>query len=68
MDNLREKLTPRQAQIVDLMCRDCLVRKEIAKKLKLNLRTVDSHLVNIYKTLGVRNKTELTVNWMYERD
>jgi NarL family two-component system response regulator LiaR len=51
------RLTPRELEIVDLGARG-LVNKEIAYKLSLSARTVQSHWRNIFTKLGVGSRME----------
>jgi DNA-binding NarL/FixJ family response regulator len=54
-----DKLTPRQQQVARLVARG-LTNAEIAKQLHIESATVSSHLKNIYVTLGVHSRTELS--------
>jgi len=51
-------LTRRESDIVSLI-KQHLSTKEIAKRLKINLRTVENHLVHIYTKTGVSSREEL---------
>ncbi|MCC7041640.1 MAG: response regulator transcription factor [Burkholderiales bacterium] len=51
-------LTPRQREIVRLLA-DGLSAKEIARKLDLSSRTVESHKYQIMETLGAKSSAEL---------
>ena len=53
-------LSPREREILQLVC-DGLSNKEIAQRLYLSVRTVENHLANIYRKLGVRSRTEAAV-------
>lgn len=53
-----ESLTRRERQVVALAARG-LTASEIAQKLYISERTVETHLANAYPKLGVRSKTEL---------
>ncbi len=37
--------------------------KHVASALYVNTKTVEYHLANIYRKLGVRTRTELAVKW-----
>ena len=52
-------LTPRQREILSLIAKGKRDR-EIAEVLGITLRTVWSHLHEIYGRLGVKNRTEAT--------
>lgn len=51
-------LTPRQRDVAALAVLG-LSNREIAEKLTLSVRTVDSHLAAAYHVFGVRNRTQL---------
>lgn len=51
-------LTRREREVAQLAA-DGVPRKEMADRLFVGVRTVDSHLVRIYAKLGVRNRAEL---------
>jgi len=51
-------LTRRENEIVALI-KQSLSAKEIAKRLKINLRTVENHLVHIYTKTGYSSREEL---------
>ncbi len=53
-------LTRREREVAELAA-DGLPRKELAERLYVGIRTVDSHLVRIYAKLGVRSRGELAV-------
>jgi DNA-binding NarL/FixJ family response regulator len=54
-----EGLTPQQAAISRLVAAG-QTNREIARRLVISHRTVDHHLRNIFATLGVRSRVELT--------
>jgi DNA-binding NarL/FixJ family response regulator len=56
--NLSDKLTAREKEIVRLIA-DGLSSQEIADKLFVSRRTVDTHRSNIMKKLGLRNTSAL---------
>lgn len=57
-DNIHYKqLSNREKEIV-LKLRDGLIYKEIANDLNIDVETVRKHVYNIYKKLGVNNRTE----------
>lgn len=56
------ELTPREEDVVMLMA-DGLVDKEIAKKLKISMRTVQTYNGRIYIKLGARNRPHAVANY-----
>jgi DNA-binding NarL/FixJ family response regulator len=50
--------TDREKEIISL-CREGLLSKEIAERLYISSRTVDSHKTNIFKKLGINNTVEM---------
>lgn len=53
-----KRLTPRQLQIVKLIAIG-KTNGEIARRLGLSIKTIDSHRSRIMRTLGTRNNVEL---------
>ncbi|MDO5664338.1 MAG: response regulator transcription factor, partial [Bacteroidia bacterium] len=60
------KLTPREIEIIKLLCKGMSV-KEIADKLCVSSRTIDSHKANIMQKLGFHNTVELIKYAVKER-
>jgi len=58
-----ENLTPREREILELLAEGDLC-KEIADKLNLSLRTVHTHLKNIYEKLHVRSRTQAVLKYI----
>jgi DNA-binding NarL/FixJ family response regulator len=58
-------LTRREREIAGLVA-DGLGNREIAERLYLSKRTVDSHLEHIFGKLGFSSRTQLTA-WVLER-
>jgi len=58
-----ENLTPREREILELLAKGDLC-KEIAEKLGLSLRTVHTHLKNIYEKLHVRSRTQAVLKYI----
>lgn len=52
-----EKLTAREMQVLCLLA-EGLSNRQIARRLGLSVRTVESHLTHIYARLGVGSRTE----------
>ena len=57
----RVTLTPREQQIVDLVCDKGYSNKTIALQLQITESTVKLHLGNILKKMHLRNRTQLAV-------
>lgn len=53
-----KKLSPREAEILKVIA-EGLTTKEIAEKLFISTRTVETHRVNMLKKLNVKNSAEL---------
>jgi DNA-binding NarL/FixJ family response regulator len=51
-------LTPREKEVLDLVARGHST-KQIADKLDISIRTVESHRINMLKKVGVSNSAEL---------
>lgn len=58
-------LSPRQQQIVSLIAQD-FCDKEIARKLGMSARTVDSHLQRLYVRYGIHSRAALVAKWLTE--
>lgn len=54
-------VTPRQSQVLDLICNRGLSNKQIAKSLSISESTVKIHIGCILKEYGVRNRTQLVL-------
>ncbi len=54
----RMQLTAREWQVAELLRAGCS-NKEIARRLDVGLPTVKTHLINLFRKLGVSNRTEL---------
>ncbi|AHH96988.1 LuxR family transcriptional regulator [Kutzneria viridogrisea] len=59
------RLTPREQQVASLIAHG-LRNKEIASRLTIALRTVESHVQSIYTKLGVASRTQIA-SWITER-
>ena len=63
-----ERLSPRELEIVECVGRG-MTSAEIAKKLHISARTVETHRTHIKDRLGVRNRTEMlhsAIRWVEE--
>lgn len=60
------KLTKRERQILKLI-KNGATNSDIAKVLEVSEHTVKSHLYNVYKKIGVRNRLEAN-NWVRDMD
>lgn len=63
---LEIKLTKRERQILKLI-KNGATNSDIAKVLDVSEHTVKSHLYNVYKKIGVRNRLEAN-NWVRDMD
>lgn len=61
----RYRLTPRELQIADLVCRG-LRHVSIAKDLNIRPETVKTHVRNIYRKVQVRSKITMLLRFMAE--
>ena len=52
-------LSPRELQVLSLLARGCSAR-EIGAELTLAVRTVERHITNIYRKIGVHNRSQAT--------
>jgi DNA-binding CsgD family transcriptional regulator len=57
MEPLIEPLTARELEVLGLLA-NAASNREIADRLVISPRTVESHLANIYGKLGVRGRPE----------
>jgi DNA-binding NarL/FixJ family response regulator len=57
LDSLIEPLTSRELDVLQLLA-GAASNREIAERLAISPRTVETHLANIYGKLGVRGRTE----------
>lgn len=54
----KPELTPREQQVLELVA-EGLANREIAEKLGISTRTAQKHLENLFKKVGVHDRTEL---------
>ena len=59
-ENKKIQLTNREVEIV-LLCSKGLLAKEIAARMQISKRTVETHKRNIFKKLGVSNMREMII-------
>jgi len=59
-------LTKRERQILKLI-KDGATNLDIAESLEVSEHTIKSHLYNVYKKIGVRNRLEAS-NWVRDMD
>jgi len=52
-----DRLTRREQAVVELLATGC-TNRELADRLHLSVKTVERHLSNLYRKLGVSNRTE----------
>jgi two-component system nitrate/nitrite response regulator NarL len=57
-------LTAREREVVHLLMADSLSNKEIAKRLGLTEGTVKLHLSQVYRKLGVKNRTAVVATFV----
>ncbi len=62
----RESLSDREREVLQLLTKGA-DNKVIAASLGITVNTVEKHLENIYKKLGVTSRTE-AIHWWVERD
>ena len=55
------KLTPREQEILTMLARGGLSNKQIADELNLGMRTVKSHLADVFSKLNVYSRTEAVI-------
>ncbi|MEO8770443.1 MAG: helix-turn-helix transcriptional regulator [Ferruginibacter sp.] len=58
-------LTEREKQVINELSKG-LGYKEIAGKIFISTETVKQHLKNIYRKMGVRNRMEASLKYMFE--
>ena len=52
-----DRLTFREQEVVELLATGC-TNRQIADRLHVSVKTVERHLSNLYRKLGVSNRTE----------
>jgi DNA-binding CsgD family transcriptional regulator len=56
----RGELTPQELKVAGLVC-EGLTNREIAERLFLSPKTIETHLVHVFQKLDVRSRTELAL-------
>jgi len=59
---LLASLTPRETEVLELLA-DGVTASRIAEQLSLSVRTVETHLANAYRKLGVRSRDDATAEF-----
>lgn len=67
MQNLVSTLTDREREVLDLLGTGA-TNKEIAVELCLALQTIKFHLANIFRKLGVSNRSGAVAYWLQGRE
>ena len=57
------EMTPRESDILKMLCSGCAPR-EIGDSLFLSVSTVKTHMRNLYRKLGVNNRTQLLLKYL----
>ncbi|MGH7889001.1 MAG: response regulator transcription factor [Thermodesulfobacteriota bacterium] len=60
VDSSKNMFTKTEMKIIDLMSQ-CLINREMAKKLSISEKTVKAHLSNIFEKLGIQSRYQLIV-------
>ena len=63
----QKHLSKRESEIVDLLCKG-MNPARIGSRLFISLRTVNKHIENIHKKLGVSSRQELLVKFFSEKN
>ncbi len=56
-------VSPRQSEILSLIA-DGYSDKQIARRLGMSARTVDSHLQRLYQRYGVHSRAAMVAKWL----
>jgi PAS domain S-box-containing protein len=64
---LLASLTPRETEVLELLG-DAATASKMAEHLSVSVRTVETHLANAYRKLGVRNKEDAAAEFARLRD
>jgi PAS domain S-box-containing protein len=60
---LLASLTPRETEVLELLAASDITASKIAESLSVSVRTVESHLANVYRKLGVRTKEDAEIEF-----
>jgi DNA-binding CsgD family transcriptional regulator len=60
-------LSPRQGELMELVVAG-FTEAEMAARLDLSVTTVHTHMHNIYRKMGVRNRAEAVMRWLRRND
>lgn len=58
------RLTKRESDVLAAILDGCTTDKELVQRLGLSRSTVAKHLVNIYRKMGARSRTEMALRAM----
>ena len=61
-----QSMTPTESRVADLVA-EGLTNPQIAERLFVSRRTVQTHLYNIFSKVGVQNRTELAAEVVKRR-
>lgn len=59
------EMSPRQVEIVELIA-DGLQDRDIAERLDISVRTVDSHLQRLYQRYDLHSRAAVVAKWLRE--
>jgi len=62
LDSGRQRLTPRQCQVADLISRG-YTNDGTARALDVSIKTIEKHLNDIYRRLGINSRAALAAQW-----
>lgn len=62
----KKRLTKREREVLAAILDGCTTDKELMRRLGLSRSTVAKHLVNIYRKMGARSRTEMALRAMRE--
>jgi DNA-binding CsgD family transcriptional regulator len=62
LDSGTQRLTPRQRQVADLISRG-YTNDGAARTLDVSIKTIEKHLGDIYRRLGINSRTALAAQW-----